>query len=129
MFDIQRNLGVQSWCFREFTTLDGLIGQIRGIGLAHVELCAVHVDFGEEGSFERVISRMQAGGVAITSIGVQRFKGDEAAEEKWFRFCKMAGAGMMSATFEVGAGPAAYRRVERLAEKYDVVVGIHNHGG
>ena len=129
MFDLRRNLGVQSWCFRKFTTLDGLVDQIQGIGLSRIELCEVHVNFEEEDGFERVISGITSRGMVITSIGVQRFKGDKAKEEKWFRFCKLAGAKMISATFDVGAVPTAYRMVERLAEKYDLVVGIHNHGG
>jgi sugar phosphate isomerase/epimerase len=129
MIDVQRSLGVQSWCFRQFTTLDGLVGQIKSIGLSRVELCEVHANFGDEGSFERLISGLHESGVAITSIGVQRFKGDEPTEEKWFRFCKMAGARMISATFDVAAVPQAFRIAEKLAEKYDMVVGIHNHGG
>ena len=130
MFDLKTQLGVQSWCF--FGTSkrrQRLIEQVKGIGLSHVEVCAVHADFNNESSFEGTIAQFRNAGVQITSIGVQTFTGNEKAEENWFKFCKMAGAKMISATFDVGMVPQAYRVAERLAEKYDVVVGIHNHGG
>ncbi|HUO08821.1 MAG TPA: TIM barrel protein [Phycisphaerae bacterium] len=129
MFDVKSQLGVQSWCFRNFKAVPALIEQVKGIGLSRVEVCAVHVDFNSEATFEGTIQQFKSAGVQITSIGVQTFRGDEATEEKWFRFCKMAGAKMISATFDVAAVPAAYRVAEKLAEKYDLVLGVHNHGG
>ena len=129
MFDVKTQLGVQSWCFRNFKTPGALIEQVKGIGLSRVEVCAVHADFNNESSFEGTIGQFKSAGVQITSIGVQTFTGNETTEESWFKFCKMAGAKMISATFDVNTVPQAYRVAEKLAEKYDVVVGIHNHGG
>ena len=129
MLDVKAQLGVQSWCFRNFKTPAALIEQVKGIGLSRVEVCAVHADFNNESSFEGTIAEFKNADVQITSIGVQTFTGNEKTEENWFKFCKMAGAKMISATFDVATVPQSYRVAEKLAEKYDVVVGIHNHGG
>lgn len=129
MVDLHNQLGVQSWCFRNFKTAPALIEQVQRIGLRHVELCAVHADFANESSFEPLLAQYRAANVQITSIGVQTFKGDAAAEEKWFRFCKLAGATMISATFDIATVPHAYKTAEALAEKYDLLLAIHNHGG
>jgi inosose dehydratase len=129
MFDAKARLGVQSWCFRNFKSAPALIQQVKAIGLSHVEVCAVHADFNNEASFEGTISQFKNAGVQITSIGVQTFTGYEKTEENWFKFCQMAGAKMISATFDVASVPQSCRVAEKLAEKYDVVVAIHNHGG
>ncbi|HVS73649.1 MAG TPA: sugar phosphate isomerase/epimerase [Phycisphaerae bacterium] len=121
-------LGVQSWCFREFVPLDALIAQLRALGLPCVEICERHADFSDEASFERVIGAFRAAGIQISSIGVQTFHG-EPREESWFRFCKMAGAKMISANFEVAVSPEVLRKTQDLARKYDILLGIHNHGG
>ena len=128
MFDLKKNLGVQSYCFRNFKTIDGLIAQVKGIGLDRTEVCRIHADFDNEATFAPTIEQFKTAGVTITSIGVQTFKGDPA-EEKWFAFAKAAGCGMIATSFDVSKTPGSYRAVERLADKYDIVLGIHNHGG
>ncbi|MCL2640137.1 MAG: sugar phosphate isomerase/epimerase [Phycisphaerales bacterium] len=129
MFDVAKQLAVQSYCFRHFKTIDELIAQIKGIGLARVELCRAHLDFNDESLFEPAIEQFKKAGVQIGSIGMQRFKGDTVNEEKWFRFCKLSGAKMISVTFNLDSVPDAYKSAEAMAEKYDVLLGIHNHGG
>jgi inosose dehydratase len=128
MLDLKKSLGVQSYCFRHFKPLPDLIAQIKSIGLSHVELCGAHADFNNDATFPGIISQFKNAGIAISSIGVQTFKGD-ASEEKWFAFAKAAGAGMISASFDISRTPDSYRAVEKLADKYDLVLGIHNHGG
>ena len=106
MFDVQTQLGVQSWCFRNFKSPAALIEQVKAIGLSRVELCAVHADFNNESSFESTIAQFKSAGVQITSIGVQTFSGNEKTEENWFKFCQLAGAKMISATFDVSKMPS-----------------------
>ncbi len=128
MTDLSGDLGVQSYCFRAFKEIPALLEQIAGIGLSRCEFCGVHGDFGDEKAFAGVIRQFQAAGVAITSIGVQMFRGDPA-EEKWFAAARAAGAKMIGANFDVSRMPGVFARAEKLAEKYDLRVGIHNHGG
>jgi len=130
MFDVSNQLAVQSYCFRAFKTIDGLIEQIKSIGLTHVELCEVHFDFNNEAIFESTAEQFKKSGIQIDSVGVQGFKGDDLInQEKWFRFCKLVGAKMISAAFNINGTPGSFKSTEAFAEKYDVVIGIHNHGG
>jgi inosose dehydratase len=129
MFDVRKNLGVQSYCFRNFKSIPALIEQVQQTGLHTVELCAVHADFNDESSFPALADQFQKAGIQISSIGVQKFTGDLQNEEKWFRFCELVGAKLISATFPTGAGPELLHPVEQLALRYGIKVGIHNHGG
>src|SRR5262249_43971754 len=128
MFDIANKLAVQSWCFREFKTLPALIEQIKGIGLSRTELCAVHADFDKPEGFAAILKTFKDAGVQIGSIGVNYFHGNPS-EERWFEFAKAAGATMISAHFVVGRTPAVFETSAKLAEKYGIRLGIHNHGG
>lgn len=128
MFDLNQNLGVQSWCFREFKAIPALIEQVKGIGLSRVELCGVHADFNDPASFASVIAQFRKAGVEISSIGVQYFEG-KPEEEKWFEFARAAGAKLISTSFVLAALPRVLDVTARLAEKHGILLGIHNHGG
>lgn len=127
--DVQQNLGVQSWCFREFKSTDALIGQLTALGLARVELCDVHLQLNDEAAWPAFLAKFKAANLQISSIGVQTFRGNEPEEDRWFRFCKAAGATMISAHFDLDSTPKAYRVAEKLADKYDLPIALHNHGG
>lgn len=129
MNNVANDLAVQSYCFRDFKTLDSLIEQVRKVGLSKIELCGVHADFSNQTGFDEVIKTFRDHGVTIVSIGVQGVQGNEAAERKFFDFVRRAGAKHMSVSFAAHSVPASYRVVEKLAEEFDVRVGIHNHGG
>ena len=90
MFDVKNNLGVQSYCFRHFTAVPDLLSQIKALGLTRTEVCRIHIDFNDESKFAGILGQFKAAGIAISSIGVQTFRGDPA-EEKWFEFAKLAG--------------------------------------
>jgi inosose dehydratase len=128
MFDLANNLGVQSFCFRNFKPIPELIAQIKALGLQRTELCAVHLDFDNESEFERVVETFRTEGVTISSIGVKKFRG-EPEEERWFRFAKVAGCRLIAMTFDHKAMPSVIPTTEKLADKYDLLLGIHNHGG
>jgi sugar phosphate isomerase/epimerase len=128
MFDLQKNLGVQSYCFRGFKAVPDLIAQVKALGLARTEVCGVHADFSDESTFDGVIAQFRHAGLQISSIGVQTFRGDPA-EEKWFKFAKAAGCRLIATNFDLKAAPVAIPATEKLAEKYDMLLGIHNHGG
>lgn len=122
-------LGVQSYCFRGFKTNQEVIACIKACGLSAVELCGVHADFNHESAFGRIVSQYKEGGVRIVSIGVQEFADDEKKETSFFEFARRAGAGFMSVDFVLDRMPACFRTAEKLAEKYDIRLAIHNHGG
>lgn len=129
MFDVQNRLGVQSWCFRAFKPIPDLLKQVNAIGLRRVEVCGVHMNFDDESTWDAPLQAFADAGVQITSIGVQGFANNPAREENWFKFARRAGADMVAASFRIETTPDAYHSAEKLAEKYDLVLGLHNHGG
>jgi len=129
MIDLKKQLGAQSYCFRGFKKNEEVIEQIKKCGLSAIELCGVHADFTDESGFDDVISLYKAEGVDIVSIGVQGMKGEESVEEKYFDFAARAGAKFMSVDFAIDSTPASFRIAEKLADKYDIRLAIHNHGG
>ena len=126
---IAENLGVQSYCFRGFKENRKVAELVRQCGLSKIELCGVHADFSKEKEYDAVIATYRGAGVSIISIGVQGFRNDEAAERCFFEFAARAGARVISADFGVDTAPACYRAAEKLADKYDINIAIHNHGG
>ncbi|MDH7570772.1 MAG: TIM barrel protein, partial [Armatimonadota bacterium] len=127
--NIMQELGIQSFCFRGSQTNEEVIARLKECGLSKIELCQKHVDFTDESRFDEVIALYRNAGVQIVSIGVQRFANDPAKEESYFRFAQKAGARFISADFALNSVPEAYRTAERLAERYDIRLAIHNHGG
>jgi inosose dehydratase len=123
------SFGVQSWCFRHFKTHDEVISCVKKCGLSSIELCGVHANFTDEKSFAGVVQQYQKAGVRIISIGVQTFNNDETTEAKWFEFMKLAGAKVMSVDFALQSMPKCLETAEKLADRCDVRLAIHNHGG
>jgi sugar phosphate isomerase/epimerase len=128
MYDLTNNLAVQSYCFRNFTAIPDLIAQIKALGLTRTELCGVHIDFNKPETHPAILQQFKDAGIQIASIGVNYFHGDPQ-EEGWFEFAKAAGASMISTHFVLGKIPAVFDTCARLAEQYDINLGIHNHGG
>ncbi len=129
MIDIQKDLAVQSYCFRNFKDNAQVADMVRQCGLDAIELCGVHVNWAQTETFASVIDTYRKAGVRIVSIGVNGFADNEGYERTFFEFVQAAGAKHISCDFKLESVPAAYRTAERLADEYDVRLGIHNHGG
>jgi len=123
------DLAVQSYCFRGFKDNAKVAQLVREIGLTKIELCGVHADFAAPAAFDEIVRIYRDAGVGIVSIGVNGMNADEARERKMFECLRKAGARHMSVSFNVNSVPACYRTAEKLAEEFDVRLGIHNHGG
>jgi len=126
---LSRDLAVQSYCFRGFKDNAKTAGLVKDLGLNKIELCAVHADFKTPAAFRDIVRIYRDAGVEVVSLGVNMMNGDEAVERNLFECLKVAGAKHMSVTFGVQTVPQSYRVAEKLAEEYDVRLGIHNHGG
>jgi sugar phosphate isomerase/epimerase len=129
MNNVFQTLAVQSYCFRGFTTNEEVIEQVKKIGLSHIELCGVHADFSKEETFDQVINLYKNAGVKIVSIGVQTMANNPPLEKKYFEFAKRAGAKHISISFDLKAMPDCIPAAMKLADAYDINLGIHNHGG
>lgn len=123
------DLAVQGWCFRNFKENERVAELVRECGLSKIELSGVHADFKDDKGFDKVIETYRKAGIGIVGIGVQGFANNPQTEEKYFEFVRKAGAKVMGVDFDLGTVPKCYRTAERLADKYDINLGIHNHGG
>jgi sugar phosphate isomerase/epimerase len=122
------DFGVQSYCFRHFTDNRVVAAKVLECGLAKIELCGVHADFDRPETFGDVVQIYREAGVAIVSLGVQTFGGEDS-EKKWFECAALAGAKHLSAHFKVESFPRAIDKVRAWSSEYGIRVGIHNHGG
>lgn len=129
MNQFDSKLAVQSWSLRKFNTHHAVIQEVQTIGVKRIELCSHHVNFSDDSQFDAVIGSYVAAGIQIASIGIQTFSGNAALEEKWFQFAAKAGAKHIGVSFGIDQHLETIKTIEMLAEKYDVVAGIHNHGG
>lgn len=128
----ERVVGIQSWCFRHFKTLPELMDQLKASGAAAIELCGVHANFSDPATAPAIVQQLKRAGIEIVAIGVEGMSGEEAKDRPRFEWCKAAGVRRMSISFKpelMEDGFRALKTVEKLAEQYDLQLGIHNHGG
>ena len=123
------NLAVQSFCLRGFADNAVVAEKVKACGLSAIEICAKHANFSDPEGFAAIVKTYRDAGVSIPSIGVQTLAGDEAKERKYFQCAQAAGCKHMSVAFALGATPGCFRVAEKLADEFDIQLGIHNHGG
>lgn len=121
-------LGVQSYCFRNFKDNSTVAKKVRDIGLTNIELCAVHADFNAPETFSDIVHIYKNEGVSIVSIGVQTFKGEDR-EQKWFECAAKANAKHISAHFTIDTYLTAIPIVRKWCQEFGIRLGIHCHGG
>lgn len=119
---------VQSYCFRHFKDNAEVAAKVREIGLERVELCGVHADFDQPEAFAHVAAIYRTAGIAIDSIGVQAFDGDDR-ERNWFECAALAGARHISCHLHVDTYLRAIPKIRRWSREYGIRVGLHCHGG
>ncbi len=122
------SFGIQSWCYRNFKTIPSLAKGLKDAGVTATELCGVQADFSKPETFDARIAELKANGITVLSIGVQHLSG-KPEERNYFEFCKKVGCKYMSVTFSPEGMWTAFKAAEKLAEEYDIKLGIHNHGG
>lgn len=110
------NLGIQSWCYRNFKTVPAFIAELKKAGVAATEICGVQVDFSAPATFAGAIKQFRDAGVDILSIGVQGMHGNVELETNYFEFLKLAGAKHMSVSFSPDGMWDAFRTAEKLAK-------------
>jgi len=127
--DVQKDLAVQSYCFRGFEDNAVVAQKVIDCGISGIELCRKHVNFDDESTWEAVLDAYKAKDVRVVSIGVAGFAGNPEADEQYMKFAQKAGLKAIAANFNIDSFPENVRVAEQLAEKYDVKLAIHNHGG
>ncbi len=126
---LNQPIAIQSWCFRHFKTLDAFFPQLKAAGVNATEVCGIHADFNDPLSAPQTLAKFTSAGVKIVAIGVEYLSGDYAADKSRFEWCKAAGVKHMSISFKPESMFDGLKNIERLADEFDLQLGIHNHGG
>ena len=126
---IESSLAIQSYCFRGFNSNKEVAEKVKEIGLSAVEPYQGHIDFSDEAACESALSVYSSAGIKIVSCGVNTISGDGKDIECFFRFAQEAGCSVISADIVPPAAWEVFAVTEKLAEKYNVDVALHNHGG
>jgi sugar phosphate isomerase/epimerase len=126
---MKQPIAIQSWCFRHFKQLPDFFTQLKSAGVTATEVCGVHASFGEPVSAAETLAQFNKAGVKIVAIGVEYLSGDYATDKPRFEWCKAAGVRHMSISFKPEAMFDGIKNIERLADEFDLQLGIHNHGG
>jgi sugar phosphate isomerase/epimerase len=123
-------IAIQSWCYRHFKALPDFFTQLKAAGVTATEVCGVHANFNDTATHAATVKAFSAAGVKMVCIGVEWMSGDEAKDRPKFEFCKAAAISNMSISFSPEAlFEGKLKNVEKLADEYDLKLGIHNHGG
>jgi sugar phosphate isomerase/epimerase len=126
---VNQPISIQSYCYRGFKSVPSFIEQLKATGVNSTELCGVHADFSKPETFAGVIEQFKKAGVSIVAIGVEYLSGDPAKDRPRFEFCKQAGVKNMSISFRPESMFDGLKNIEKLADEFDLKLGIHNHGG
>ena len=129
MFDLKNNIGAKSFSFRNIKDNAECAAAIQATGSRTVDLSGCHVNFDAPESWEEVISIYAGKGLSIPGVGVALMKNDEKWNRRFFEFTKQAGGRLVSITFIPDDMEKTIACVEKLCEEYNMVSGIHNHGG
>ncbi|MCE5271710.1 sugar phosphate isomerase/epimerase [bacterium] len=119
-------MGVQSYCFRNFKTLDDLAAKLKELNLAHVEIWPdghLPVDTPLD-QVKAAAEKIKALGMSVDACGVVGFDTNEAKARQIFEYGKALGVLAISGSPQ----PGSLQLVDKLANEYGLPVAIHNHG-
>ncbi|GAA4428385.1 sugar phosphate isomerase/epimerase [Bremerella cremea] len=117
-------VGLQSYSLRAFD-VDKAIKTAGELGCAHLEFFGGH--FPLNSTPEQIAAmkqKMADQGMTIYGHGVNHFGSDHAKNEEIFKFAKAAGIKNLSAD----PTPDSFDSLDKLVDKYDIRIAIHNHG-
>jgi len=118
-------VGVQSYTFRKFD-LDRMIGVLKALGLASLELWNGHLDPTKAGDdeFRAVKRKLDDAGITVSAY-CANFPTDASDEhlERAFRGALLLGTRVMTTSVEKPIVP----RLDERCRKYQVRMGLHNH--
>jgi sugar phosphate isomerase/epimerase len=126
---MNQTIAIQSWCFRNFKALPEFFAELKASGVTATEICAVHADFKNPSMAESIVEQFDKAGVKIVAIGVEYLSGDYQKDKPRFEWCKAAGVKNMSISFQPESMFDGLKTIEKLADEFDLQLGIHNHGG
>jgi sugar phosphate isomerase/epimerase len=130
-------IGAQSYSFRD-RSLDACLTAMREVGLSECELSELHIETTEPhasnaelarlnlpaGSYRALRAKFDAAGIKLYAFAgnIPAHFNDETIE-RVFQATKAMGLSRLTTSTKVSMVP----RIDRYAQKYEVVVGYHNH--
>ena len=118
-------LGIQSYCFRKFTTIDDLADALEQAGLDYVEIWPKHLPWSTDpADVDAALATFRAKGIAMNAYGNVRFGYDEATARAALSFAQRAGIKALT----IDLAPEEFAMAERLSDEYGVLLALHNHG-
>jgi len=118
-------MAFQSWSLRHFPEMALFLEQARRLQLQYVELWRMHLptDSSPE-QVEQIKRSLLSAGLEPIAYGVVYFSADHEQNESLFKIGKAMGLSSLTASPTVDALPS----LDRLVQKYDLRIAIHNHG-
>jgi len=126
---MNRTIAIQSWCYRHFKPIAAFVEQLKATGISATELSSAHANFPDASTHADVIDQLRQPGIALIGTGVQSLTGNVEKDRVRFEFSKTAGIKYMSISFPPEVMWDGVKNIEKLADEYDMQLGIHNHGG
>jgi sugar phosphate isomerase/epimerase len=118
------NLGIQSWCFRNFTN-EEIPALLKECGVGALEICRKHLDvLAEDIPADTVLEHYRSQGIMLNSYGINTYDNNETKTRKFFEFAAKAGISILGAKPK----PESFELLEKLCEEYSIKLAIHNHG-
>lgn len=117
------NLGMASYTFREFT-LDETLKMTKRLGLERIAFKSFHLPLeSPDEEIRAVAEKTKSAGLDLYGCGVVYMQNEEEVERA-FHYAKTAGMRVI-----IGAPkPAVLKMVNKMVDKHDISVAIHNHG-
>ena len=117
------NLGMASYTFREFP-LDETLKMTKRLGLERIAFKSFHLPLeSSDEEIKAVAEKTQAAGLDLYGCGVVYIQSQEEVERA-FHYAQTAGMKVIIAA----PNPEWLNMVNKMVNKYDIKVAIHNHG-
>lgn len=117
-------LGIQSFCFREFTETPAVIAALKECQVNFIELCGLHIDISDRNAMSATIEEYQNADIQISAYGVHRFVPYYVKARQAFDCANMANFPTITTTLDPGSLPV----VEALCRQTGKRAALHNHG-
>jgi sugar phosphate isomerase/epimerase len=118
------NMGIQTYSLRGYGA-DEAFQKINALGLHWIEPYRVHYQPSTDPqAIKTMKAKLQPLDLHVSAHGVHSFSKDHEKNETLFKFAKLAGIRNLSAN----PSKDSYDSLEKLVDKYDVRIAIHNHG-
>ncbi len=118
------NMGIQTYSLRGYGA-DEAFKKINALGLHWIEPFRTHYPpTVDPEAIKKMKAKLQPLDLHVSSHGVHGFSKDHEKNEILFKFAKLAGFKNLSAN----PTPDSFDSLEKLVDKYDVRIAIHNHG-